>query len=174
METDLLQIIRRRRSIRKFEERPIPDELLDDLIEALRWAPSAGNLQSRFFYFVFDRKIREQLAEAALAQEFVARAPLVVVACADRRIARTYDRRGTELYMIQDVAASVQNMLLVAHALGLGSTWVGAFDEERVRALLDMPEHLRPAAIVPVGYPAEQPAPTPRIPKSRLVKMVRS
>lgn len=170
---DLLQIIRRRRSIREFQERPIPEEMLDDLVEALRWAPSAGNLQSRFFYLVFREALRIQLAEAALAQDFVAQAPLVVVACADRRILRTYGRRGTMLYMIQDVAASLQNLLLVAHARGLGAVWVGAFDEERVRAILAIPEHLVPVALVPVGYPAERPQAPSRLPHDRLVKMIR-
>ena len=170
---DILRIIRERRSIRAFQDRPLSEALLDELVEALRWAPSAGNLQSRFFYFVLEPGLRQRLAEAALAQEFVAEAPLVVVACADRRIARRYGRRGTELYMLQDVATSLQNLLLVAHARGLGAVWVGAFEEERVRDLLEIPEPLRPVALVPVGYPAERPPAPPRVPKHALHKKVR-
>lgn len=170
---DILEIIRKRRSIREFEDRAVPEEAMDDLVEALRWAPSAGNLQSRFFYLILNPALREELAEAAYAQDFIAQAPLVVVACADRRIAHTYGRRGTELYMIQDSSASVQNLLLVAHAKGLGAVWVGSFDEERVRSLLDIPDDLRPVSIVPIGWPAETPSPRSRVPRDHVVKIVR-
>lgn len=170
---DVLKIIRKRRSIREFEDRAVPEEAMDDLVEALRWAPSAGNLQSRFFYFVLNEMLRQELAEAAYAQDFIAQAPLVVVACADRRIAHAYGRRGTDLYMIQDASASLQNLLLVAHARGLGAAWVGSFDEDRVRSLLDVPDDLRPIAIVPVGWPAETPSPRPRVPRDHVVKIVR-
>jgi nitroreductase len=170
---DILEMIRKRRSIREFEDRAVPDEAMDDLVEALRWAPSAGNLQSRFFYFVLNETLRQELAEAAYAQDFIAQAPLVVVACADRRIAHTYGRRGTDLYMIQDASASLQNLLLVAHERGLGAVWVGSFDEERVRSLLDIPDDLRPVALVPVGWPAEKPSPRSRVPRDHEVKIVR-
>lgn len=96
--------IRNRRSVREFTDQKIPDKAIDLLIEALRWAPSAGNLQSRKFYFVLNEEIRNKLAQAGLRQNFVsfiARAPLVVVACADLRIASRYGERGTELYCIQ-------------------------------------------------------------------------
>jgi len=170
---DILEIIQKRRSIREYQERPIPENILTDLIEALRWAPSAGNLQSRYFYFVFDPDLRRKLAAAALDQEFMARAPLVIVACADRRIAGRYGRRGRELYMIQDVAAGVQNLLLVAHARGLGTVWVGAFEEERVGRLLKLPEHLRPVALVPVGYPGEEPEVPSRLSAGEIARMIR-
>ena len=170
---DILEIIKKRRSIREFEDRAVPEEVMDDLVEALRWAPSAGNLQSRFFYFVLNPALREELAEAAYAQDFIARAPLVVVACADRRIAHTYGRRGMELYMIQDASASAQNLLLAAHARGLGAVWVGSFDEERVRFLLDIPDDLLPVALVPIGWPAERPLPRSRFPRDQMVKVLR-
>jgi len=158
----LLDVIRERRSVRSFETRAVPDDVLAAMIEGLRWAPSAGNLQSRRFCLVFDRARREKLARAALRQMFVAEAPLVVVGCADHRIDREYGERGVELYCVQDVAASLQNMMLVAHDQGLASCWVGAFDEARVRKILALPAHLRPVAIVPVGYAAERPEPPAR------------
>jgi nitroreductase len=170
---DILQMIQSRRSIREFQDRSLPEKVVDDLMEALRWAPSAGNLQSRFFYFVFNPELRKRLAEAALSQEFIARAPLVVVACADYRIADHYGQRGQELYMLQDVAASLQNLLLVAHARGLGATWVGALNEDRVRKLLNVPDHLRPVALVPVGYPDERPEAPSRISANEMGKVVR-
>lgn len=170
---DILKVIKERRCVRKFLDCPLPEAVVDDLMEALRWAPSAGNLQSRFFYFVYNVQIRKQLAEAALDQEFVAEAPLVVVACADEHVVHRYGRRGRELYMLQDVAASLQNLLLLVHARGLGAVWVGALDENRVRAILRIPEHLRPVAVVPIGYPDERPEAPERVSLQEMAEVVR-
>ena len=161
--TDLLSIIKGRRSVRSFLDKAIGPEFLDSLKEALIWAPSAGNLQSRFFYFIREREVKERLVELALEQQFISEAQVVVVACADLRKASAYGERGSTLYCIQDVACSVQNMMLMAHSLGLGSVWVGSFDEAGVSKLLGLPEYLRPVALVPVGYPAEMPEATERV-----------
>jgi nitroreductase len=172
---NILDIIKNRRSVREFEDREIPESAIDVLIEALRWAPSAGNLQSRKFYFVFNEAIRNKLALAGFRHDyasFIARAPLVVVACADLNIASRYGERGADLYCVQDAAASVQNLLLAAHDLGLGTCWVGAFKEEQVKEILDLPGHLRPVVIVPVGYPAKTPKAPFRLPKSECVKVL--
>ncbi len=169
----VMDAIRNRRSIRYFENRDIPEAVADSLAAALRLAPSAGNLQSRRFYFVFDPEVRKNLARAALNQNFIARAPLVVVACLDRRIAVRYGDRGVNLYAIQDVSASVMNLMLAAEELGLGTVWVGAFNEFDVFEALDMPNHLRPVAIVPVGYPSRRPGPSPRLSKEELITVVR-
>jgi nitroreductase len=173
---NILDIIKTRRSVREFKEQEIPEKAIDVLIEALRWAPSAGNLQSRKFYFVFNETIRNRLAQAGLRHDFVsfvARAPLVVVACADLRIASHYGERGTHLYCIQDTAASVQNLLLAAHDLGLGTCWVGAFKEEEVKGILKMPENLRPVVMVPVGYPAKTPKAPDHLSKADCSKILR-
>ena len=169
---EILEAIMKRRSIRQFQRKALPSEILDTLIEALRWAPSAGNLESRRFYFVFNKGLKAQLAQAALDQDFIAQAPLAVVACADHRIVRRYGERGLRLYCLMDVAASLQNLLLAARAQGLGACWVGAFDEDEVRKLLKLPPHLRPVAIVPIGFPAEHPEPPPRVPKEEAVVFV--
>lgn len=170
----ILKTIMERRSIRDFKELDIPQEAIDMLVEAIRWAPSAGNLQSRKFYFIFDRDIRKKLAAAALNRNFIAQAPLVVVACLDRHIAVRYGDRGVNLYSIQDAAAGVMNLMLVAHEQGLGTCWVGAFNEFAVVEILDLPDHLRPVAIVPVGYPGRVPAGRQkRILKEEAVEMVR-
>ena len=119
---NILEVIKSRRSVRDFTDQKIPESAINVLVDALRWAPSAGNLQSRKFYFVFNEEVRNKLAQAGLKHDFVsfiARAPLVVVACADLRLSSRYGERGTNLYCIQDTAASVQNLLLAAHALGL-------------------------------------------------------
>jgi nitroreductase len=170
----VLEIIRSRRSVRDFVDRQVPEEDIEALIEALRWAPSAGNLQSRKFYFVLNRDVRKQLAKAALGQNFIARAPLAVVACSDRTISARYGDRGVNLYSIQDAAVSVMNMMLLAQERGLATCWVGAFNEFDVIEVLALPGHLRPVAIVPVGYPAPVPAGAQRrLPKEEVAVFVR-
>jgi len=160
---DILEIIKGRRSVRSFTDRELEEHQVAALKEALIWAPSSGNLQSRAFYFVRNADVRRAISEAALSQRFIADAPLVVVACADARIAERYGHRGLELYVVEDVACSVQNMMLTAHALGLGSTWVGAFDERGVAKALSLPPNLRPMAVVPVGWPARVPGAPARV-----------
>ncbi|MDI6591931.1 MAG: nitroreductase family protein [Patescibacteria group bacterium] len=170
---NILETIKNRRSIREFQKKEIPKEIIDKLIEALIWAPSAGNLQSRKFYFVFDEKTKERLVEAALGQNFITQASLVVVGCADEKIVFRYGERGKNLYSICDVSASIQNLLLVAKENNLGSCWIGAFDEKEVSEILNLPKNLRPIAIVPVGYPAEKPSVPPRISKKETIKIIK-
>jgi len=160
---DVMEAVRSRRSVRKFTGEEISPEEEAKLKEALLWAPSAGNLQSRKYYFVKDRELKARLASAALGQGFIALAPLVVVGCSDKRISTRYGERGVELYMIQDVAAGIMSMMLAAASEGLGTVWVGAFHEAVVTEVLQLPEHLRPVAIVPVGHPAKIPSPPPRM-----------
>lgn len=162
MPDELLQHIRKRRSIRRFTTDSVPVDVTDKLIEAARWAPSAGNLQPWYFYVVHDPAVRRCLADAAFGQHFAAEAPVCIVVCAEpRRSARIYGRRGEDLYCIQDTAAAAQNILLAAADYGLGSCWVGAFNEDRVRACLGIPDSLRPLAIIAVGYPADGDHPIP-------------
>ena len=139
---EILKAIRERRSIRNFQKKDIPKEIVDKLMDALIWAPSAGNLQARKFFFVKDAKLKENIADAALGQSFIAEAPLVIVGCTDSRISSKYGERGEFLYSIQDVAASIMGMMLVAHENGLGTVWVGAFREEEVFDLLKLPGNL--------------------------------
>ena len=169
---EVLMAIKERRSIRKFLEKEVPPEAIDAMIEAIRWAPSSGNLQSRRFYFVFNKDLKKKLAKAALNQDFIYQAPLTVVACMDTRIRRYYGNRGVDLYAIQDVSASIQNLTLEAVELGLGSVWVGAFYEEEVRKVLNLPEYLRPISIIPIGYPAHKPMPPSRISKEEMIKII--
>ncbi len=170
----VLETILRRRSIREFTDQEVSEQAMEALVDALLWAPSAGNLQSRKFYFVLRKDMRERLARAALGQRFVAEAPLVVVACLDRRIAVRYGDRGVNLYAIQDVSASLENMLLAANELGLGTCWVGAFNEFDLSEVLALPDHLRPIALVPVGHPAAVPRGAPRrLPRQEAVTFLR-
>lgn len=170
MSVDILEIIKNRRSIREFQRKAIPRDLVVKIEEALVWAPSAGNLQSRKFYFVSNQKTKKELAIAASNQDFIATAPLIIVGCTDERIALRYGERGKNLYSICDTAASIQNMMLLAHNEGLGSCWVGTFNEKEVAKILKLPEKLRPIAIIPIGYPAEKPPIPKHLPKTELIK----
>lgn len=156
---DVFETITGRRSIRAFGRQAVSDEQVGTLIDAARHAPSAGNIQPWEFITVRDQQNKTQLSAAALNQAFIEEAPLVIVVCANEaRSGQGYGSRGVNLYCIQDTAAATQNILLAAHALGLGTCWVGAFQEEMVRKVLNTPTHIRPLAIIPVGYPAEKPA----------------
>jgi len=170
---EILDIIKSRRSIRSFQKKSIPEEIIDKLIETLIWAPSAGNLQSRKFYFVFNQEIKEKLVEAALDQDFISDAHLVIVGCTDEKISLRYGERGKNLYSICEVSASIQNMMLMAEEEGLATCWVGAFDEKEVAKILDLPGNLSPIAIVPVGYPAKKPEAPPRVSKKEAIKFIK-
>ena len=158
----------KRRSIRKFQAKEIPQDAVDKLIEALRWAPSARNLQSRFFYFVYNKQIKDKLAEAAFKQTFISSAPLVIVACAD-----ILDKKNPNKWGNIDTALSVENLFLQANELGLGGVWAGAIDPDQIRKILDMSENLTPIAVIPIGYPAETPEPTPRKSNKEILKIIK-
>jgi len=157
---DFFEIVKLRRSVRAFTEDKVADEEVEKIVDAARWAPSAGNIQPWEFVVVRKPEIKRRLAEAALDQSFIEEAPVVILVCADEtRSEWGYGSRGVNLYCIQDTAAAIENMLLAASALGLGSCWVGAFYEDDVRKTLNLPRGVRPVAIVPVGRPAEKPRP---------------
>ncbi|HML05217.1 MAG TPA: nitroreductase family protein [Methanobacterium sp.] len=160
---ELSEAIMNRRSIRKFKEKVPEDELIEKIVEAGIWAPSAGDLQSWDAVVVKDDQIKVQIAVAAYVQEFVAKAPVLIIICANTANAGArYGERGRELYCIQDASCAALNMMLRAHDLGLGSAWVGAFKEEDVTDLLELPAHVRPVAIIPIGYADEEPEAPPR------------
>jgi nitroreductase len=167
---DVLEAVKGRRSIRAFKNRDVPAEIVEKLIDAARWAPSAGNIQPWKFIIVRKPKIKRRLVEAALDQVFIEEAPAVIVVCANEvRSSQGYGVRGETLYCIQDTAAAIQNIHLTAYALGLGTCWVGAFREEEAREILKIPRGIRPVAIIPVGYPAEAPTARGRRPASQIV-----
>jgi nitroreductase len=167
---DVFEAIKGRRSIRAYKAVDVPEETVEKLIDAARWAPSAGNIQPWEFIVVRNPEIKRRLAAAALGQSFIEEAPVVIVVCADEeRSARGYGVRGRTLYCIQDTAAAIQNIHLAAYALGLGTCWVGAFREDEARRILGIPEGIRPVAIIPVGFPAESPAPRSRRPLKQII-----
>ncbi len=150
---DVLTAIKTRRSVRSYAARPIPPAKLERLRQALRYAPSACNLQPWRFLFVTDVELRRQLARASYDQLWMAEAPLIVVGCGHPRDA--YQHMGGYGNSVDvDVAIALDHLTLAAVAEGLGTCWIGAFDEARVKKLLSAPKPVKVVAMTPVGYPA--------------------
>lgn len=159
---DVLEAIHTRRSIRKYQDKPVPDELVRKLLAAAMSAPSADNCQPWQFLIVTDRA---KLAEIPKVHRYAAMAkdaPLAILVCGEE---------GLELspgsgYWVLDCAAAVENLLLAAHALGLGAVWTGVYPgRERIEAFrrfFDLPEHVTPHTFIPIGYPARQLPPEDR------------
>jgi nitroreductase len=159
----VFEAIKHRRSIRAYTREDVSKEEVEKLLDAARWAPSAGNIQPWEFVIVRDAEVKRKLAVAALNQTLIEEAPVVIIICADEaQSSQGYGNRGATLYCLQDTAAATQNILLAAYALGLGTCWVGAFQEELVKKALSAPINVRPIAIIPVGHGAEKPKAPPR------------
>jgi nitroreductase len=155
----VLKVIRSRRSIRAYDSRVVEEDKLARVLESGRLSPSAGNRQERRFVVVRDSKTRHLLSEAARNQKFVAEAPVVIAACS---VESEYVMLcGQPAYTI-DTAIAVDHMTLQAVEEGLGTCWIGAFDEKRVKEILNIPEGVRVVTLLPLGYPAAIPRPTPR------------
>ncbi len=160
---DFFAVLQERRSIRAFHSTPVEETTLWRIVEAANRAPSAGNLQAYTIVVVRDPERKHSLAKAAWGQWFIAQAPVVLVFLADSlRSQRRYGQRGATLFSVQDATIACVYAQMAATALGLGSCWVGAFDDETVRSIVSAPPDLRPVAILPIGYPAESPLPTAR------------
>ncbi len=167
---DVFDAIKGRRSVRGYTSEAVSEKDIKKIIDAATWAPSAGNTQSWEFIIIRDVQIKRRLAAAALDQRFIMEAPVVIVVCANEsRSSQRYGQRGRSLYCLQDSAAATQNILLAAHALELGSCWIGAFHEREVGKILKTPLGVRPIAIIPIGHSAETPRPPSRRPKGSLV-----
>ncbi len=160
---DFFEAVKKRRSVRVFQEKNVEEEKLEKILEAANSAPSAGDLQAYEIIIVRDEKRKQLLASAALGQDFIAEAPVALVVLADPpRSAWKYGKRGSELYSIQDATIAGAYIQLAAVALGLSTTWVGALDDEEVKKIVGAPVEAKPVAIIPLGYAGEAPAPTPR------------
>lgn len=156
---DVSKAIRSRRSIRAYDPREVEEEKLLRLLESGRLSPSAGNRQERRFVVVRDARKRELLSEAAKNQGFVAEAPVVIAACS---VETEYVMAcGQPAYPI-DTAIAVDHMTLQAVEDGLGTCWVGAFDEKKVKEILNIPDNVRVVQLLALGYPSDVPGPRPR------------
>lgn len=156
-----LQVIRRRRSVRRFRPDAVPDALLLKVLDAGRWAPSPHNLQLRAFVVVREPKARQALMAAAYGQPQVGEAPVVVVAC-QKPVTRVFEPPDDRFDPAADVYLAVANVLLAAEAAGLGAGPVGGFEEDRVRGVCGIPGEVRVRNLIPLGWPAEEPEPQAR------------
>ena len=150
---DVLKAIRMRRSVRKYSDRPIPPKVIERLKAALRWAPSACNFQPWHFVLVVDADLRRKLAAASRTQMWMADAPVIVVGCG--LPASAYQKMGGVGCSVDvDLGIALDHLTLAAVAEGLGTCWIGAFDEQAVKTLLGIPPSVKVVAMTPLGYPA--------------------
>ncbi len=163
---DLLDIIRRRFSVRRMKDEPLPPGAIERLFEAARLAPSWANTQCWDFIAVTDPQVRRALAAAGGPKNAMPKAPLIVVACARPGVSGS---RGGLDYSMLDMGIAVEHLILEATALGLGTCWVGWFNEEMVKEILGIPAEVRVAAMVPVGIPDEEPRHSDRRPMEDIV-----
>lgn len=163
---DALEAIRTRRSIRKFQDQPVPEELVRQVLAAAMSAPSACNKQPWHFLVITDRAILAEVPKinphAAMASE----SPLSILVCGDTVLEHPTG------YWVLDCTAAVENLLLAAHALGLGAVWTGVYPRQPrmddLRRLLGMPDHVMPHSLIVLGYPDEQPATADRYREDRV------
>jgi len=157
---EAINAIMTRRSIRHYTGQPVPAELVEQILRGAMAAPSARNEQSWQFVVIDDREILDVIPQYHGYADMLAEASLAIVVCGDVR------RKAHEDYWVQNCAAATQNLLLTAHALGLGGVWLGIYPQAervaRTRELLDLPKGIIPMAIVALGYPAEDKGPSNR------------
>ena len=160
---DIFQVIRDRRSIRKYKDTPVEREKIGQLLDAARLAPSWKNMQCWRFLVLDGPETREALLAAFPddnpGKRAIASAPVVIVVCADPTESGV--ENGIEYY-VADTAIAFEHLCLAAHALGLGSCWMGLFDEDVIRSALAIPAGMRVVGITPLGYPDQEPKPRPR------------
>lgn len=164
---NVMDAIKQRYSVRKYQDKPVPEDTLTRIMEAARLAPSASNVQEWRFVLVTSPHRRRDLREAAQGQRFIEHAPVVIVACAE-----TDERQmpcGQYAYSI-DVAIALEHIALQAVEEGLGTCWVGAFNEDMAREVIDAPASIRVVQLMALGYPDGEPGPKNRKPLSEIVR----
>ena len=150
---DVKKAILNRKSMRSFSDKKLSAYLISEIIKYAHLAPSAGNLQARDFIIVDDIDIKKGLSKAALNQEFIVEAPVNIIVCANL-----------------DASAAVEHILLLAVNCGLSACWVGAFNENEVEKILQLPPYIRPVAIIPIGHPKDKAPSTSRIDTKKLTR----
>ena len=180
----VIQQLKERKSVRVFTDRPILPEEVTAILEAAVNAPTAGNQQLYTVIHVTDPKLKEQLAESCDHQPFIAKAPLVLVFCADcRKWYRAFQEYGCEprkpgvgdlLLAVSDTNIAAQNAVVAAHSLGIGSCYIGDIMEnaEQQRQILSLPPYVFPAAMLVFGYPTEQQLEHPKPPRCQMNHIV--
>jgi nitroreductase len=165
---DFYKAVESRLSIRSYKPDPVPDDVLNRILEAARLAPSAKNLQPWKFIVVRDPAVRAALVPACRGQAFVGDAPAVVCVCSVESEAWG-NMGGYWKSDIVDVAIAFEHLVLAAAAEGLGTCWIGAFLEAEVKKVLGIPNGVKPVALTPLGWPVKEAKPRPRKPLSEIV-----
>lgn len=150
---EIIEGLLTRRSIRKYTNQPVTDEQIEIILKAAMYAPSASNCQPWHFIVIRDREVLDKVPEWHPYAKMVLEAPVAILICGDLSI------QDAREYCIQDCSAATQNLLLAAHGLGLGAVWLGVTPRpERVKGAMEqfqLPDHILPLAIVPIGWPGE-------------------
>jgi nitroreductase len=174
---DLFEALKGRRSVRKYAERDVPDDVLEQVLEAARCAPSWANTQCWRFVVVKDPETRRRLSETLPAgnpaRNAVASAPVVIAACGEKGTSGFYrGAAATSLgdWLMFDVALALGQLTLAAHALGLGTVHVGLLDVDRAGVILGLPQNVQLVELLPLGRPDHQPKAPPRKPLSEIVR----
>lgn len=161
---DILNLLKSRRSIRVYQDRPIPNDLLLQILEAGRWAPTGANLQSWHFIVVTDPETRRRIGEVTrflfIKSSHVEKAPVVIVLGFNTQKGK---------YGRYDVTLAGGNMMTMATNLGLGTCWIGAFDESKVKEILEIPENIEVIGLITLGYPGENAEVPPRVELEKIV-----
>ncbi len=152
---DVLEAIKKRRSIRNYLDKPVEKAKLDSILEAARLSPSAVNFQPWHFIVVKNAEAKQRLCKA-YTRSWFAKAPIIIVTCAVPE--KAWKRSDGEEFWKIDAAIAMQDMMLAATAEGLGTCWIGAFDESKAREALEVPANVRIVALMPVGYAGEHPS----------------
>jgi nitroreductase len=164
MLTPVERAIKERRSVRAYRDEPVPEELLQRVLEAARWAPSGVNAQPWHFVVVRDKKNREFLSAHSrflfVRNRHISEAPVSIIICGDPRRSKWY---------WADCSLAGANIMLAAHALGLGTCWIGIFDAPAIKKYFAIPDPLEIVAIITLGYPEEMPDPPTRLPLEKIV-----
>ncbi len=162
---DFHDVVRTRRSVRSYRSDDIPEEVLSRVLEAVRIAPSGSNRQPWRFIIVKDEEVKQRLVPACNGQSWIADAPVVIVACGQDI---HYNRGGYmgEMSVLVDVSIAFTHLILAARAEGLGTCWIGAFNNSEVKKILGVPEDFNVVAVTPLGYPEGQPFKEPGSRKS--------
>jgi nitroreductase len=144
---DIDSILKRRHSVRRYTSMVPSDRDIERIVNAAEMAPTAGNLKGRKIFTFRSKKLAP-----ALHQEWISEAPFLMLFCADRKAIERFGERGRDLYCIQDATISASFAMIKATELGLGTCWIGSFDEDKVSQIAGLPEYLRPVAILSIGY----------------------
>ena len=147
----LLEVILNRRSIRKYSEKNIPKDILEKIIEAGRQSPSAANRQPYHFIIVTDQEIKKEIS--GIFSRFIRKAPIIIIGCANP------NARLTGNWATIDTTIALENMVLTATSLEIGTCWIGSFDEQKIKEKLNVPENWKIVALISMGYPEENPKP---------------